>query len=314
VQRLLAEEQPGSGEPLEPIELLERAVRLLSETPPVLRLDGERFLLVGDTHGFPEVSEWAFRVAEKEDADHIVFIGDYVDRGPRGVENLELLLGRLLAEPGRVVLLRGNHESLFMNYYYGFREEAEAKRGQEYIEAVERLYRVMPYVALLPEGVMVVHGGVPCRRCGYRPEDPVTLGEIEERLNRIKGSEEASEPSEPLAMQLLWNDPRGNIEWFMPSPRGPGIYLYGREAWTSFLRENSLRLLIRAHEVVDAVHVWLRDGSQRRGLEDGDELSLDSLEYSVVTVFSSLYHRGGAGALLLDAAERVLRVHRFPNE
>jgi len=291
--------------------LVEDALELLRAAPPVVELEGDKFVLVGDTHGFPEVSRWAKRLADEAGADRIVYIGDYVDRGPRGVENLEYLLGLLLEEPERVTLLRGNHESLFMNYYYGFREEAVNKRGEDYLYAVEEVYKNLPFAALLPGGVLVVHGGIPCRKCGYRPEEPMSLVEIRERLEKVKGSEAAAEPSDPVATQLLWNDPRGNLEWFMPSPRGPGIYLYGREAWGSFLEANSLGLLVRAHEAVDAVHVWLRDGRQLRGLGDGEELGLDDVEHGVVTVFSSLYHRAGAGALVYEASRSVLRVHRY---
>ena len=290
-------------------ELLRRAAERLEEVPPVIRLEARRLLLVGDTHGFPEVSRWALGLAREEGVDYTVFLGDYVDRGPMGVENLELLLEALLG--GGVLLLRGNHESLEMNYYYGFMEEAESKRGEEYLRLVEEVYRRLPYI-VLAGGVFMVHGGVPCRVCRSGPEDPVPLAEIEERLQRIKGREEASEPSDPVAMQLLWNDPRGTIEWFMPSPRGPGIYLYGRRAWQSFLEENKLSLIIRAHEVVDGVHVWTRDGGQLRGIEEGDELSLEELRGCVVTVFSSLYHGGRAAALLLDLERGVVSPRFYP--
>lgn len=296
----------------EALRVLEDAIGVLERTPPVLRLEGSRFLLVGDTHGYPEVSEWALKIHDEHSIDHVVFIGDYVDRGSRGVENLELLLSRMAAEPDNVHLLRGNHESLFMNYYYGFREEARSKRSSNYLEIVDKVYRLLPYIALLPDKIYVVHGGVPCRLCGYRPEEPIGLGEIEQVLAEIKGKDEASEPSHPIAMQLLWNDPRGNIEWFMPSPRGPGIYLYGREAWRSFLEANGLDIIVRAHEVVDAVHVWLSDGSQLRGLQHGYELKLERVKMGVVTVFSSLYHGAGAGALLYDAERGVFEVLRFP--
>jgi len=290
------------------VELFEKAKSMLSGMPPVLRLKGDRFLFVGDTHGFPEVSEWAISLASSEGFDWVVFLGDYVDRGPRGVENLEYLLTQLL-ERGNVVLLRGNHESLFMNFYYGFREEAVSKRGEDYLDAVEEIYKNLPFVALLPEGVMAVHGGVPCRVCSYKPEQPLGLEEIEKRLSELKGSEEAAEPSDGIAMQLLWNDPRGTIEWFMPSPRGPGIYLYGREAWKSFMTANGLGLIVRAHEAVDGVHAWLGDGSQLR--VEGNNVSMEDLSYGIITVFSSLYHGKSAAALGLDVERRVLTVYRF---
>jgi diadenosine tetraphosphatase ApaH/serine/threonine PP2A family protein phosphatase len=302
----------GSEEPSGYAELFHEAISVLAEQPPILRLGAKRFIVVGDTHGFPEVSEWALKLAREEDVDAVIFIGDYVDRGPRGVENLELILGSLVEEKDRVYLLRGNHEDPEMNAAYGFFEEAVRKRGEEYLGYVAALYASMP-VAVVAGPVLLVHAGIPCRRCSLAPEDPVLLDDLEKEAAKIKNSEEALSPlkTSPLVAQLLWNDPRGTIDWFLPGPRGPGTYLYGKAALRSFLEANGLGIIIRGHEVVDGTHVWLQDGKQTAL---AGEMGLDSLEYSVATVFSSLYHKRRAAVLLVDLEEGKLKPYIYKGE
>ncbi|KSW11545.1 hypothetical protein CF15_01530 [Pyrodictium occultum] len=290
---------------------MEDAAGLLASRGPVVEVEAGRILVVGDTHGYPEVSEWALRLADKHGAEAVVFLGDYVDRGPWSVENLELLLERMLAEPGRLLLLRGNHESLEMNRYYGFLEEYYSKLGPGRLAPLRRLYSCLPYAAR-SRGVLLLHGGVPCRECSGGPEEPVSLEELAERLSRLHCRPELDEWSDSLAAQLLWNDPRGDLEWFAPSIRGPGVYYYGRLAWTSFLRANGLSLLVRAHEAVDAHAVWTREGRLLKGVGHGERMGMRELEGSVVTVFSSLYHGAGAGALLIDQEGEFLEFLRYP--
>ena len=58
-----------------------------------------------------------------------IFNGDFVDRGPWGLELLLLLAAWKAALPGRVWLLRGNHESQQCTQHYGFLKELKAKYG-----------------------------------------------------------------------------------------------------------------------------------------------------------------------------------------
>jgi protein phosphatase len=287
--------------------LLSRAIEKLKAQEPVLELEAARILVVGDTHGYPEVTEWALELAEHLGVEAVLFLGDYVDRGPRGVENLELVLSRLLEDGSPAIyMLRGNHEDLEMNYYYGFYSEALNKRGPDYLNDIAKLYSALPIAARANE-VFFVHGGVPCRLCSNSEEDPVRVEEIarEARVLREEGSPSLVESESSLVMQALWNDPRGGIEWFLPSPRGLGIYLYGRSAWRKFLEENRLKVLVRAHETVDGVLVWHSDGGHSDGVSV--TLGLDELEYCVISVFSSLYHGRRAAVLLVDIEERVIK-------
>ena len=50
-----------------------------------------------------------------ERTPRFVFVGDYVDRGPRSREVVELLMKRQAAAPDHIVCLRGNHEEMLIS-------------------------------------------------------------------------------------------------------------------------------------------------------------------------------------------------------
>ena len=83
----------------------------------------KRILAIGDIHGCnSRLKQLISRIAFDPLADTLVFVGDYLDRGPdvRGV--IETLLA--LKETGpNVIFLKGNHEAMFLNYYGEGRDE-----------------------------------------------------------------------------------------------------------------------------------------------------------------------------------------------
>src|SRR6266487_3474369 len=169
---------------------------------PLLDSRRERkVVFVGDTHTAVDLTQTIFD-KYYADSDLVVFLGDYVDRGETGVENLGLITSKFLEDPSKLIMLRGNHESPLTN------------------------------------------------------------------------------PDYPTAFQLLWNDPRDMIEGFIPSVRGDGAYYYGSDVTEKFLANNSLKGIIRVHEVVDGFR--------------------EDLDGKVITIFSSKYHGGAAGVLILD--------------
>ena len=280
---------------VDPHKLLEKAIEVLSGRPGLLDLKCETLAVLGDTHGYPEVTRWFLNATR--DFDCRAILGDLVDRGPMGVENLELVLSELI-ESSNLFLIRGNHESILMNRYYGFLAEASMKRDRSYLERVRELYRVIPVAAVAGrQGIFLVHGGIPCRSCHGGPEPPVSIEEIASAASRVKGGEAADEPSDPLVFQLLWNDPDPYIDWFSPNIRGEGTFYYGVSAWSSFLSSNMLSLLVRAHESIDGVLVYKSDRSSVT--RPTKPLELSQLENAVITVFSSLYHGKSSGALLV---------------
>jgi serine/threonine protein phosphatase 1 len=101
----------------------------VGRTPPGTVIYG-----VGDIHGrvdlLHDLHDKIRRDAVTRDADDIVvvYIGDYIDRGPRSREVIDLLIqGPLLG--GRQVFLLGNHEQAMLGFLDGDRAIGEAWIG-----------------------------------------------------------------------------------------------------------------------------------------------------------------------------------------
>lgn len=248
---------------LEALELIGKAKEKMGRTLLESREVG-RAVFVGDTHTAVDVTQ---AVLDKyyDEADLVVFLGDYVDRGNTGIENLGLITSMLLEDPRRVIMLRGNHESPLTNPYYGFLDEVTEKLGEASYDTFKGFFQAMPY-AVVVNGYLCVHGGI---ASGL------------DHVSQIAGLPTPDlNPDDPVAFQLLWNDPRDMIEGFLPSVRGDGAFYYGSDVTQRFLDSNSLKGIIRAHEVVDGFR--------------------EDMGGRVITVFSSRYHGGSAGILVLD--------------
>jgi hypothetical protein len=63
---------------------------------------------VGDVHGNLHALSGIWRALQRHDAQHVVFLGDYINKGPSSAAVLAKL--RVLLATGRVTLLAGNHE------------------------------------------------------------------------------------------------------------------------------------------------------------------------------------------------------------
>lgn len=86
--------------------------------------------VIGDTHGQYHDVLRLIEVAGEPGEDHMmIFNGDFIDRGAWGLELMTVLMAWKIALPHRVLLVRGNHESVYCAMTYGFFGEMEAKLG-----------------------------------------------------------------------------------------------------------------------------------------------------------------------------------------
>jgi serine/threonine protein phosphatase 1 len=73
------------------------------------------YYLIGDIHGcLDNLENLYISMPDITEDDTLVFLGDYIDRGPSSFEVVEFLIG--LSGKFRTIFLKGNHEDMFLKY------------------------------------------------------------------------------------------------------------------------------------------------------------------------------------------------------
>ena len=76
----------------------------------------ERYFAIGDIHGCAEELDRLLGAIAPLAGDTVVFVGDYIDRGPDSKGVIDRLLAWRATTPARTVFLRGNHEDMALSY------------------------------------------------------------------------------------------------------------------------------------------------------------------------------------------------------
>ncbi|MHA2406440.1 MAG: metallophosphoesterase, partial [Candidatus Hermodarchaeia archaeon] len=142
------------------LHLLDRVNLLFNKEPRLLQLPKKPLIFVGDTHGdWKATQRLLFRYWET--ATVFVFLGDYVDRGPHQIENINLLFELKTKIPNRLMILRGNHETPKVNRSYGFYDTVQETLGHV-IDQYWQTFAKMPLAAISrSQKIFAVHGGIP---------------------------------------------------------------------------------------------------------------------------------------------------------
>lgn len=252
--------------------------------------DGKKVTVVGDIHGQLWDFEHMLGLAGLPGPDStFVFNGDFVDRGPWSVEVMFAILAFKLQYPNNVFMNRGNHESEMANTFYGFFGELTVKYEWKLCGVFVELFRATALATVINDEVFVVHGGIPGPdpRVWWKGIDnqvgfdgrtlQITLDEIE-NVNRFMEPDPAENP---LMVDLLWSDPKGKPGYGPSGRMAKGIYLFGPDVSSNFMKSNNLKMCIRSHEVKF-------DGYR---YDHGTEGGL----YPVITIFSAPNYVDKAG-------------------
>lgn len=138
-----------------------RSLKALNNTVYVTIKPEERLTIVGDIHG--QLADLLHILDDSglpSSTNKYIFNGDFVDRGPMGVEVMLLLLCFHAAAPNSVFLNRGNHEDYAICCAYGFQKECFNKYDEVTFGMFVEVFQFLPLFCIVNDSVMVLHGGL----------------------------------------------------------------------------------------------------------------------------------------------------------
>lgn len=78
-----------------------------------------KIFAIGDIHGcFDKLLSLMAQLRVNKERDTLIFLGDYIDRGPQSMDVVDYLI-RLSQHGYQAVFLKGNHEAMFQDYLKG---------------------------------------------------------------------------------------------------------------------------------------------------------------------------------------------------
>ena len=140
-------------------DLFKKAKEVWDKEPRLISLPSQgKVVFVGDTHGDLEASQEVIRRYLKK-TYHIVFLGDYVDRGDYSEENIQYLVGLKLKHPEEIFLLAGNHEGFMVKEFYPVNFWASISFDER--EEYGLLFSRFPLATVTQNGILALHGALP---------------------------------------------------------------------------------------------------------------------------------------------------------
>ena len=249
------------------VRLLDEGQAILAACPNITLIPaGTKTCVIGDLHGdFDDLLQVFELVGWPGEENTMVFNGDFVDRGDRGIECLALLLALKICYPMHVHLNRGNHEDSIVGRAYGFFEEVMVKYGQVSLyQRIGELFCHLPLCAVLDKEAFIVHAGVPSEanatiyHIGAVARSNITSTVAAKwAASRAPGAATVRPRSLQLVEDLLWSDPvdptdePGAEEMCERNMmRGAGCR-FGPALVQRWLKKMGLFTLVRSHECVE---------------------------------------------------------------
>ncbi|PAV92269.1 hypothetical protein WR25_10448 [Diploscapter pachys] len=211
------------------------ARQLFMSQPMLLDLEPP-LKIAGDIHGqFSDLLR-LFNLAGWPPESNYLFLGDYVDRGPKSIETIVLLLCYKIKYPNNFFLLRGNHEVANLNRIYGFFDECKRRYSIKLWKTFQDVFNCMPVAALIDNKIICMHGGL-----------SPNLRSLDQ-LRRIARPCDVQETG--LLCDILWSDPDPSVVGYAPNERGVS-YVFGVDVLGQFLQKHDLDIVVRGHQVVE---------------------------------------------------------------
>ena len=210
IERLTAAKSARPGTPVHLTEreaavLVAAAEEVVTRSPMLLELEAP-LQVVGDIHGqFVDLLRLFEFKGLPPNASYL-FLGDYVDRGPSGLECMFLLMALKVKHPDKVHLLRGNHECAAINRIYGFYDECKRRFSIKLWKSFQDLFNALPLAAVIEQRIFCIHGGL--------------SPDMESPSDLLKFKRPVEVPDTGLLCDTLWSDPDKDLTGWAENDRG----------------------------------------------------------------------------------------------
>ncbi len=206
-------------------DYLDRVKPILEREKALIELNGN-VVFIGDTHG--DFNTTKAIIQRFFNVNHLVFLGDYVDREPMkwgSIYNITYLLLLKYIYPEKIVLLKGNHECNYAIpcFPYEFEFEIIQRYGSSDLHGkYVNIFSLMPLM-VITNNIFAAHGGI------------LKDADLEQLKKTGKNDLRAIE-------SLVWSDPVVS-----PTFRGAGKP-FTEDDLVKFLDEINAKVFIKGHD------------------------------------------------------------------
>ena len=215
--------------------ICDQAIETLKIQPKIPHIENNNVFIVGDIHG--NILDLMRILYQRHMCGHIIFLGDYVNRGDFSLECIELIFSLFVLNPTTCTLIRGNHEFRCVNKK--FQDLYDISPGL--YEKINEVFDYLPFCCTFQipntnEKYFCVHGGI--------TSSITRMTQIEEIERPLKGYENCK-----IAKALVWADPGQEVGGTLQTSRR-GTLMFTRSDVEKFLSRNGFSKIIRGHEFI----------------------------------------------------------------
>jgi serine/threonine protein phosphatase 1 len=223
------------------------------------------FVAIGDIHGRSDLLDKLVQEIAVEQQEKVVFLGDYIDRGPDSAGTLKRLFEMTQKRPTQIVCLMGNHEQMMLDFI-----DDPLGRGARWLHN---------------GGIATLEsfGIKDCQRTNT-PDRVMELCDIFEKA--------LSDPLQAWLRQLPRHWHSGNM-WCVhagmdpakpPEAQKPETFLWGHKSFLSDARTDGI-CVVHGHTIVDTpVHAGSRiavdTGAYKSGCLTAAHIGVDACAFS----------------------------------
>ena len=187
-----------------------------------------------------------------------IFLGDFCDRGNQSFEVILLLFALKIKYPNFIYLIRGHHEDININEFYGLGEECKQKLKEDIknedsiFNKINQAFNYLPFGVLVDNNILCIHGGIGSSinllddisnisrptQVFQKPENIQQLNVLDLLYSEYDDEEEPDETNLYRVNTLRDKKNKGFI------------VKYGKKRLEEFIERNNINLIIASHKFV----------------------------------------------------------------